>query len=84
MEAQTAGRRHDDARERARHLAWDSDRDEAFFRIVSCLLQSAVVAGASSLLVSYDAGPAGSPHVAPARAVPPRLPLQVTVRGSRP
>ncbi len=38
--------------------AWDSDRDERFFRITARLLPSSFVEAASALLASYDDEPA--------------------------
>ena len=46
-----------------------TDADEDFFRIVARVLSSEVVAGASSLLASYDDDSATSPRTPPRRAV---------------
>jgi len=54
---------------------WDADRDEPFFRITARLLPSAVVAGASALLASYDEDEVVAPRAAPSVGVdrPPSL-----------
>ena len=60
---------------------WDADRDEVFFRITARLLPSAVVAGASSLLASYD-DDVVAPHDAPASATDPQQPLPAAGRAA--